>query len=218
MMASAENDPRRAGTIWTLNLDEATPVITPLVKATFRRLGPESAPALAAAMGDGALAEVYKRFEAGRSCYAAWVEDQLAAYGWVSFEEEYIGELSLHLRLLPGEAYIWDCATLPAFRQKRLFSALLGYMLAELRAGPLCRVWIGANLDNVASQRGIDRAGFHRVADLVVRRVLALRLVWVQSWPGVPESLVAEARRAFLGNRDDVWLAALSLAKSAPAD
>jgi hypothetical protein len=165
----------------------------------------------------GALAEVYKRFEAGRSCYTAWVEGQLAAYGWVSFDEEFIGELNLRLRLLPGEAYIWDCATLPAFRQKRLFSALLVYMLGELQAEPLCRVWIGANLDNVASQRGIARAGFRRVADLVVARVLALRMVWVRSWPGVPENLVAEARRAFLGNRDGVWLAALSLVKSTPA-
>jgi hypothetical protein len=167
-------------------------------------------------MGNGAAAEVYGRFETGRRCFTAWVEGQLAAYGWVSFDEEYIGELSLRLRLLPGEAYIWDCVTLPAFRQKHLFSALLVYMLGELRAGPLCRVWIGANLDNAASQRGIARAGFRRVADLVVARVLTLRLVWVQGRPGVPENLVAEARRAFLGNREGVWLAALSSAKSTP--
>jgi hypothetical protein len=157
-----------------------------------------------------APAEVYSRFETGRSCYTAWVEGQIAAYGWVSFTEEMIGELNLRLRLLPGEAYIWDCATLPAFRQKRLFSALLVYMVKELQAEPLCRLWIGADLDNVASQRGIARAGFRRVADLVVARVLGLRQVWVQSWPGVPESVVAEARRAFLGNRDGVWQAALS--------
>src|SRR5574341_732822 len=214
MMGSADNNPREAGTVWALNLDEATPVVTPLVQATFRSLGPESALALAAAMGSTPT-EIYKRFDAGRICYSAYVKDQVAAYGWVSFDEEFIGELSLRLKLLPGEAYIWDCATLPAFRQNRLFSALLVYMLQKLRLGRLCRVWIGANLDNLPSQRGIDRVGFHRVADLVVRRVLALRQVQVQSWPGVPESLVVEARRAFLGDRDDAWrLAALSSSKS----
>jgi len=112
-------------------------VVTPLIAATFRRLGPENAPALAAVMGDGDLAEIHKRFESGRSCYTAWVEGQLTAYGWVSFKEEFIGELSLRLRLSPGEAYIWDCATVPAYRQKRLFSALLAYMLGELRLEPL---------------------------------------------------------------------------------
>jgi hypothetical protein len=33
-----------------------------------------------------------------------------------------------------------------------------------------------------------------------------------QGLPDVPESLVAEARRAFLDNRDKVWLEALSSA------
>jgi len=208
MMVSAENDPRRAGVIWALNLDEPTPVITPLIPATFRPAGPESVPALAEAMGPDASVEILKRFETGRRCYTAWAGDKLAAYGWVSFNEEYIGELNLRLTLLPGEAYIWDCATLPAFRQNYLYSALLVYMLGELRSESLCRVWIGADLDNVASQRGIARAGFREVADLVVARALALRSAWIQARPDVPDSLVAEARRAFLNNRDNVWLTA----------
>jgi hypothetical protein len=78
----------------------------------------------------------------------------------------------------------------------------------------LCRVWIGADQDNEASQRGISNAGFHHVADLVVSRVLAMRLVWVQGLPDIPEPVVADARRAFLDDRDKVWLRAV--APSAP--
>jgi hypothetical protein len=208
MMVSAENDPRRAGVIWALNLDEPTCVITPPITATFRPAGLESVPVLAEAMGPDASVEILKRFETGRRCYAAWAGDKLAAYGWVSFNEEHIGELNLHLTLLPGEAYIWDCVTLPAFRRNYLYSALLVYILGELSSENLCRVWIGADFDNIASQRGIARAGFRQVADLVVAQVLALRSIWVQAYPDVPESLVAEARRAFLNNRDKVWLAA----------
>jgi hypothetical protein len=209
MMVSAENDPRRAGVIWALNLDEPTPPITSRIPATFRPAGPESVSALAEAMGPDASAEILKRFETGRRCYTAWIGDQLAAYGWVSFNEEHIGELNLHVTLLPGEAYIWDCATLPAYRQNYLYSSLLVHILGELRSENLCRVWIGADLDNVASQRGIARAGFRPVADLVIARVLTLRSIWVQARPDVPDSLVAEARRAFLNNRDKVWLAAV---------
>ena len=183
----------------------------PCVEASFRRAGAEDIPALAEVMDAGA-AEIEQRFATGRRCTTAWVDGQLAAYGWVSYEEEFIGELRLRLKLLPGEAYIWDCATRPAYRRNRLYSALLAYILAELRAEPLCRVWIGANLDNEASQRGIARAGFHHVADLVISRVLAMRLAWVQGLPGIPETLVADARRVFLDNRDQVWLAALSTA------
>ena len=215
MLACPDDDPRRAGTIWAANLDDPPPVITPLLAAAFCPAGPESLPALATALGQDTSAEMLQRFAAGKRCYAAWVEGRVAAYGWVSFDEEFVGELNLRLKLLPGEAYIWDCVTAPAFRRHHLYTALLGHMLRELHAMPLCRAWIGADLENVPSQRGIARAGFHRVADVLVARVLTLRQVWVQGYPGVPESLVSEARRAFLDNRDKVWLNALAAAKQA---
>ncbi len=211
MKAFAENNTRKVGTIWTLGPDEPAAVVMPLIAATFRCVGTEYALSLADAMGGGAAREVMGRFESGRRCYAAWVENTLAAYGWVSYGEEFIGELGLYLRLLPWEAYIWDCFTVPAFRQKYLYSALLVYILGELRAGSINRVWIGANLDNVPSQLGIDRAGFRRVADLVVTRVEAQRYLWAQGYSRVPDSLIEEARRVFLDNRDKVWLKSGSL-------
>jgi len=211
MLASADQDPRKAGTIWAINLGETLPVILPACPAVFSSLLPEAAGALAAAMGPGSQPEIRRRFAAGRRCYAAWVGNEIASYGWVSFDEEIVGELDLRLRLLCGEAYIWDCATLPVYRQQHLYSALLNYILRELSAREhVCRVWIGANLDNIASQRGIARAGFLRVANLLVERVLAVRLVWAQGAPEVPESWVAEARRVYLGNRDNVWLEAVT--------
>ena len=203
-MASAENDPRRAGTIWTLNLDEIVPVIEPLIPATFRRVEPDFVPVLVSSM-NSASQELLKRFETGRRCYAACVKDQVATYGWVSFDDEHIGELDLRIRLLPGEVYIWDCATKPELRRNRLYSALLSYMIGELATEGLCRAWIGADMDNKPSQQGIARAGFHHVADLIVARVLAIRQVWVQGQPGVPEDIVEEARRAFLNDRDKIW-------------
>jgi len=205
MMVSAENDPRRAGTIWMLNLDEATPIVTPRIHAEFLRVTPDLVPALSTIRGYDASAEFLQRFETGRRCYGAWVEGQLAAFGWVSYEDEHIGELNLRIKLLPGEVYVWDCATAPNFRGNGLYSALLAYMLGELRDQKICRAWIGADLDNLPSQKGIARAGFHHIGDLVIERVLAMRQVWVAGLPDVPESIVTEARRAFLNDRDKVW-------------
>lgn len=211
-MVSAEDDPRRPGTIWALHLDWPTPAVTPLIPASFARVGPEATGRLAAAMGLADLAETRQRFETGRRCYAAWVEGNIAAYGWVSFEEEAIGEVRLRVHLLPGEAYLWDFVTLPPFRRRRLYTALLLHVIEALRAEGVCRLWIGVDMDNTASQAGIARAGFRPIADLVIARVLALRRVWLAGRPGVPEALVAEARRAFLGNRALAWRSALSSA------
>jgi ribosomal protein S18 acetylase RimI-like enzyme len=194
-----------------MNLDWPTPPdLTPRIPAAFGRVHSEAAESLVSAMGHNDLAAVLERFDTGRRCYAAYVDDCIAAYGWVSFGEEWIGEMRLRIQLAPGEAYIWDCATLPRYRRCRLYTALLGRIVDELRAEKLCRAWIGTDLDNVASQRGIDLAGFKPVADLVVERVLAMRLAWVRGRPGVPESLVADVRRAVLGDRDRAWLAALT--------
>jgi len=209
-MVSAKNDPRRAGTIWTLDLSESTALVKPRLAASFGRLGPQSGPALAVALNEGASADIGQRFAGGRRCYAAWVRGEIAAYGWVSLNEEHVGELNLHLRLLPGEAYIWDCATLPAFRRNHLYSALLLYIAGELRAEGLCRAWIGANQENVASQQGMARAGFQHVADLLIAPTPARRRGWLQGLPGVPDELLNAARRVFLDNRHQVWLEARS--------
>ena len=213
-MVSAENDPRRAGTIWIFDLNHPVSIIKPSIEATFDRVGKESITELADVMGSSNSSEIINRFETGRRCYIAKVENKIAAYGWVSFHEEFVGELNLRLKLLPGEAYIWNCVTLPAFRRNHLYSALLTYILADLNTEQLQRVWIGADFDKIPSQKGIARAGFQYIADLVVARVLALRQVWMQGRPAGPEDLVAQARRVFLNNRDQVWLDAWTSATS----
>ena len=211
MTVSPENDPRRVGTIWMLNLDEPASVLEPSVAAAFRPLSQDHLPLLASAIGVPASLLV-RRFETGRRCYGAWVAEELAAYGWVSFDDEHIGELNLRVRLLPGEVYIWDCATLPVFRRKGLYSSLLTYILQELRRQGLCRAWIGADMENIPSQRGMARAGFHHLADLVVARILAVRQMGVQGRPGIPDQVLAEARRVFLNDQDQIWKSAATSA------
>ena len=206
MMASAEPDSRPVGTIWALDPGESTPLIRPRIPAAFSRVEPPAALELEAAMGLAVLTEVRGRFQAGRRCYVARVDGQIAAYGWVSFDEEFVGELNLRLKLLPNEAYVWNCVTLPDFRRHYLYSALLAYIVGELHKDDVSRVWIGADTENVASQRGIARAGFTHVADLVVTRVKTLRHIGIRRQPNVSADLVAQARRVFLNDREKVWL------------
>jgi hypothetical protein len=150
--------------------------------------------------------EIQKRLENGRQCYVGWVDGRIAVYGWVSFNDEFVGELRLSLNLLPDEAYVWDCATLPVYREKYLYSALLVHILSALRTQQICRAWIGANLENEPSHRGIARAGFQRVAAVMIQRVSSGQVLSVVGVPGAPDHLVTAARRLFLNNRDKVWL------------
>ncbi len=215
MTPASEIGPLTLGTLWILNLEGfSLDGPAPRVTATFQRAGPEAAPSLTQAMGLDDPAEALKRFAAGKRCYIVNVEGVLVTYGWVTFDEEWIGELRLRIRLAAGEAYIWDCATLPTYRGLRLYPALLGYMINDLRAEGLRRIWIGADADNLPSQKGMVLAGFQPVVDMVLARALALRMTWVRGRPGVPEQLVEDARRALLGERHKAWRTALSLASS----
>jgi ribosomal protein S18 acetylase RimI-like enzyme len=99
----------------------------------------------------------------------------------------------------PGEAYIWDCVTLPAFRRRGLYVALLRHIVGVLRAEGLRRLWIGASLDNTPSIRGFRSAGFRPVLRLIYLRVLGLRGNWLVGDAAAPAALVADARRALSG-------------------
>ena len=207
---SAAPDPRAVGTIWIYDLRQPAGILPPglspedLPQVHFQRTGPEDAarlgPFLDAAVVDGFIERLKDKPDCRRRLYTAWSADRLAGYGWVSFDSEAVGELGVRLRLEPCEVYLWDFYTLPAYRNRHVYAAMLAWLAQTLsREADLCRAWIGADLDNAPSQRGIDRAGYRRVADLLFVHESGRRVMRLQGYPGVEERLVAEARRVFLG-------------------
>ena len=205
MISPSEPETRLVGTFWIVELAEPLPMAPPpRLSATFLRLGPEDAGELAQAMnGDAAPGRdksgpyatlVRQRFSAGKHCYAARIENALATYGWVTFDQENIGELGLNIHLAPGDAYIWDCATLPAYRGQRLYAALLSYVLRALHDMGLRRAWIGADADNLPSQAGMVRAGFRPAVDMVLSP--ASPGLHLRGRPGESEQLVNDIRAA----------------------
>jgi GNAT superfamily N-acetyltransferase len=205
MMHPSESDARPQSTLWLLDLGQPLPAgPVPQVPVAFRRAGPEVAQELAQAMDLGDQAVVVQRFDNERHCYVGRIEGRLATYGWVTFDEEDIGELSLSIRLKAGEAYIWNCATLPAYRGQRLYPALLAHIAGELHRQGVHRVWICTDTDNLPSQSGIVLAGWQPVADVFISRALTMRRAWLQGRPDIAERLVMDARQALLGEREEV--------------
>lgn len=210
MTTPSEVDAQHVGTFWLLNLTDASPPVVPArVPVTFGRAGPEDIAELAQAMGlsdasdTSDATEILSRFAAGKWCYSGRVDGRLATYGWVTFDKEEIGELGLSIRLQPGEAYIWDCGTPPAYRGQRLYPALLSYILAELRAMVLRRVWIGADADNVASQHGMELAGFHPVADFLLASPSDSHRTWLRGCAGASQQEIQDVHAAIFGeNRE----------------
>ncbi len=188
-------------TFCALDLDREPPPVVALPSASFAEARRDAVASLAVAMGLP-CAEVAGRFDAGSRCFVAWVEGAIASYGWVSWGTERIGELERSMRMQPDEAYIWDCATLPPYRRRGLYSALLRYIASALRAQGIRRVWIGASLSNRPSIQGFAAAGFQPALRLTYLRVWRARGFWVRDVMDAPPGLAAAARYALIESRE----------------
>ena len=187
---------RPQGTFWLVDLrEENTSAVTgQKSEVSFHQASVEEAGALAEAMGLEGKASVLERFSGGRRCYVTCIDGAIAGYAWVSLKEEWISELGMSLLLAPGDAYIWDCGTLPAYRGQGLYPALLVYIQSSLRTEGLSRVWIGADTDSVPSQKGIARAGFRPIADITLTGKPSPNHFFLSAHPGVPEELLQNFR------------------------
>src|SRR5690348_15505339 len=103
-----ETDVQHLGILWMLRLNGSLPSSPqPRIPVSFSHAGLEEAVELASAMGLNHPGPVLQRFHRGSRCYIARADNKIVAYGWSSFDEEEVGELSLRIRLNKGEAYIW---------------------------------------------------------------------------------------------------------------
>jgi GNAT superfamily N-acetyltransferase len=170
--------------------------VSPQATANFAEVHRDDVERLAAAIGYADPALVLKRFDGSRRCFAGWLDGTIATYGWVSWGVECIGELERPIRLSRDEAYIWDCATLPPFRRRGLYSALLCHIAATVRDEGTHRLWIGASLQNQPSIRGFATAGFQPVITLTYVRLFHVVHLWIRDERAASPTLIGIARRA----------------------
>ena len=143
-------------------------------------------------MGDeGDLVEV--RLARGCRCFGAWIEDDLAGYGWLSTGPEWIGELELEIKPGEGEAYIWNCFTLAHHRRRGVLRALLAGIRARAQDEGMKRVWIGSVA--IPAERAFGPSGFNPA--LAMTSVTFAGFHWLQARPadGADPGLVAAAHQ-----------------------
>lgn len=103
---------------------------------------------------------VRQRRAAGHQPWLARVGAEPVGWGWAATSAFSIGELNVDVALPPGNRYLWDFVTLPPWRGRGTYPALLQAILTRDDAE---RCWIGHDWDNRASAQGIAKAGFERV-------------------------------------------------------
>ncbi len=131
--------------------------------------GPTNDAAMLSQLADLEIAEVQRRLHEGHRPYVAWLDNQPVAYGWVATQTASIGELDLTITLPQADRYLWDFATLPAWRGRGIYPRLLQAILVG-EPSTVERFWIIAAPENRASSAGISKAGFASIAHLSFQR------------------------------------------------
>lgn len=130
------------------------------------RAGPTADLGLLATLASLPVEEVQRRVTVGNQPYLAWIDENPAAYGWSGVGEMPGAGPRLDTNLPPGTRLLWDFATLPAWRGRGIYPRLLQAILTlDTEAA---RFMIGHQVDNEASRRGILKAGFRHMADMVL--------------------------------------------------
>lgn len=163
------------GVLWSAELDRLNSHhVAPRIPVDFSPVDSgsfEQLLAIAGQMDRIAPQALARRLDEGRQCYTARVDGSIAAYGWLTRGPEWVSEFERELNVQEGEAYIWDCATLPCHRRQRLFSALAGHVARRLSEEGLHRLWIIAVISAPAMNRRMASAGFEPVMSLTYVRL-----------------------------------------------
>jgi GNAT superfamily N-acetyltransferase len=168
------------GTVSVFELDKTDPPPwTEMVKVKqgdliCRRLVAEEAEFIQEAMavaGDYSPQEAAQRFANNRRGYIGLLDGKIVTYGWVAFNAEPLGPSGYAFDPPSGDVYLYDFATLPAYRGRGYYPALLRFILADLKSEGVHRVWIGTAPGNKVSALSIARAGFQRIAEVQVEIV-----------------------------------------------
>ncbi len=109
--------------------------------------------------------EIETRLAERHHLYVARMDHHPVAYGWCATQSASIGELGIDFTLPAANRYLWDFATLSAWRGNGFYPRLLQAILAA-ESSEADRFWIGHDAHNRASGRGIANAGFTQVGTL----------------------------------------------------
>jgi GNAT superfamily N-acetyltransferase len=148
---------------------------------------------VAEAMGDeGDL--VAARLARGCRCFGAWLEGELAGYGWLSTKTEWIGELELEITPRAGEGYIWNCFTLANQRRRGVLRALVAGIRARAHDEGFTRLWIGSVA--IPAETAFGPSGFTPTLVFSSEVITGYRWLQVRPVAGADPALVEAAHHA----------------------
>jgi len=160
-------------------VDEAA-VTSPSGSITVRRATASDRAQLARCTEDLGAAQYWDALDPDAECYLGWDEDRIVAVHWVSTTHETNGLVTLE----PGDCVIGPCVTAPISRGRGIYPMMLSAICRDRRMQGQRRAYMVVNVDNHASIRGIEKAGFRQIQRKTLTRLLGWQCVGTPPAPG----------------------------------
>lgn len=118
-------------------------------------------------------ADICRRFGRGDRCFAVMNGAEIAAYFWALFGDWHINELFLEFKLKPNQAWFINAVTITSARGKGYYPNIIRHMSRTLASEGYDEFFINAEERNHASVRGIEKAGFKKIAKVQMKKLLS---------------------------------------------
>lgn len=118
--------------------------------------------------------KIEARLADANTAYVAFIQDEPAGYGWSGANSVGVGDMFWPMP--PNSRGLWDFFTLESARGRGVYPHLLQAILRR-EQHEAETFWLGHRVDNHASKRGIEKAGFSLVNWVVLTPERQIRLV-----------------------------------------
>ncbi len=108
---------------------------------------------------------VQYHFDSGGKLFLALNEGKLAHVCWLFYSPGFEGQWA-HIHLKKDEAHIASAHTESEFRGQNIYPAVLQHILKYVAEKNIRRVYITSSPKNIASVRGIEKAGFSKIGEI----------------------------------------------------
>ena len=149
-----------SGLLWTWWRGDALPQLPPLSNFTVVT---STDVTLLAHLIQASTEYVAQRIQAQHRPYIASINDTPVAVGWSATDQAEFAEGLVHFRVPDCNRYFYFFVTLPEWRRRGVYTHLLQTIL-RIESSENERFWVLHEIENIASERGIVKAGFQLVS------------------------------------------------------
>jgi ribosomal protein S18 acetylase RimI-like enzyme len=160
-------------TLFTRSLVEPLPITEPRHPVILRLATRDDLERFQGLVPPSELRRWGQRLAHGRYCFLALdgTSEDLAAYCWATMQVALEIERWM-MRLQPGDTYVYNAYTVPAYRRQGVQTAVHLYRLEYMRSLGCQRAVLIVDDKNIASQRLVRTLGYQEADHLTFRRIL----------------------------------------------